>query len=236
MEYALIIAALGLGLGTSLHCVGMCGPIAFSLGIGTGKNIDSFFRNLSYQIGRVLTYTLLGFVLGSIGQGVSFAGFQKYLSVLVGVVMILMVFMPRNLAQANSNKYIGRILIKLKSALGSFIQRKTYGSLFITGILNGFLPCGMVYIALAASLGVGNILGSSLFMTLFGLGTIPLMFLAVLFGSVLSVSIRNKILKVMPILTVLIGVLFIVRGLELGIPYLSPAVESLSISAKSCCH
>lgn len=236
MDYTLVVTALVLGLGTSLHCIGMCGPIAFSLGLGSEDKFNSIFKNLIYQIGRVSTYTFLGFVLGLIGQGISFAGFQKYLSVIVGGLMILMVFIPRNLTQSNSNKIIGRLLVKLKSALGNFIKRKSYSSLFITGILNGFLPCGMVYIALAAALGVGNVVGSSVFMTLFGIGTIPLMFLVVLFGTILSVKIRNRILKVIPVLTILIGFLFIIRGLELGIPYLSPAVESLSINAKSCCH
>ena len=94
----------------------------------------------------------------------------------------------------------------------------------------------MVYIALAAALGVGDVLGSALFMVLFGLGTIPLMFVAVLFGSVISVNARNTILKFIPVITIVIGVLFILRGMELGIPFISPPAESLDIQAKSCCH
>ena len=236
MEYALIVAALGLGLGTSLHCLGMCGPIAFSLGLGGEDRVNFTFKNLTYQLGRVTTYATLGAILGAIGQGISFAGFQKYLSIIVGLLMIAMVLLPKNLSTNSSNRLIGRFLLKLKSSLGTFIRRKDYGSLYLTGILNGFLPCGMVYIALAAALGVGNIAGSALFMALFGLGTIPLMFLAVMFGSVLSVNIRNQILKFIPIITVVIGVLFILRGLELGIPFLSPPPEALNIEAKSCCH
>lgn len=236
MEYALIVAALGLGLGTSLHCLGMCGPIAFSLGLGAENKLNSVFKNLTYQLGRVVTYATMGAILGAIGQGVSFAGFQKYLSIIVGVMMILMVLMPKNLSNNSSNKFIGKLLIKLKSSLGSLIRRKDYKSLFITGLLNGLLPCGMVYIALAAALGVGDVLGSTMFMALFGIGTIPLMFVAVLFGSVISVGIRNQILKFMPVVTIIIGCLFILRGLELGIPFLSPPPEALNIEAKSCCH
>ncbi|MXV37430.1 sulfite exporter TauE/SafE family protein [Flavobacteriaceae bacterium Ap0902] len=236
MEYALIIAALGLGLGTSLHCLGMCGPIAFSLGLGSEGKFHAVFKNLTYQLGRIVTYSFLGAILGILGQGVSFAGFQKYLSIAVGIIMILMVFMPKNLMHGSPNKFLGRLLIKLKSALANFIQRKSYGSLFVTGILNGFLPCGMVYIALAGALGIGHVTGSALFMTFFGLGTMPLMFMAVLFGSVVSIGVRNRILSFMPVLTVIIGLLFIIRGLELGIPYLSPAVESLNVEAQSCCH
>lgn len=236
MEYALIIAALGLGLGTSLHCLGMCGPIAFSLGLGAEDKFNFTLKNLTYQLGRVTTYATLGAILGFIGQGISFAGFQKYLSIIVGLVMIAMVLLPKNLSVGSPNKVIGKFLIRLKSALGAFIRRKDYGSLFITGLLNGLLPCGMVYIALAAALGVGNVFGSALFMALFGLGTIPLMFLAVLFGSVVSVNIRNQILKFIPVITIVIGLLFILRGLELGIPFLSPPAEALNVEAKSCCH
>lgn len=236
MEYALAIAALGLGLGTSLHCLGMCGPIAFSLGLGGENKFNFTLKNLTYQLGRVTTYAALGAILGFIGQGISFAGFQKYLSIIVGVMMITMVLMPKNLSTGTSNKFIGKWLIKLKSSLGSFIRRKDYSSLYITGILNGLLPCGMVYIALAAALGVGDVLGSAIFMALFGLGTIPLMFLAVLFGSVVSVGVRNKILNFIPVITIIIGLLFILRGLELGIPYLSPPAEALTIEAESCCH
>lgn len=236
MEYALAVAALGLGLGTSLHCLGMCGPIAFSLGLGAENKINFTLKNITYQLGRVTTYATLGAILGFIGQGLSFAGFQKYLSIIVGVIMIIMAIMPKNLSVASSNKFFGRLMIKLKSNLGNFIRRKDYSSLYITGILNGLLPCGMVYIALAAALGIGSVAGSALFMILFGLGTIPLMFLAVLFGSVVSVGIRNKILNFIPIITMIIGVLFILRGLELGIPYLSPPAEALSIEAEACCH
>lgn len=236
MEFALAVSALALGLGTSLHCLGMCGPIAFSLGLGAENRLNFTFKNLTYQMGRVTTYGTLGAILGLIGHGISFAGFQKYLSIIVGVIMIAMVFLPKNLAVNPGNKFIGRLLMQLKSRLGSFIRRKDYSSLYITGILNGLLPCGMVYIALAAALGVGNVTGSALFMILFGLGTIPLMFLAVLFGSVVSLNLRNRIVKLIPVITVIVGVLFILRGLELGIPFLSPPAESLNVEAKSCCH
>ena len=236
MEYALIIAALGLGLGTSLHCLGMCGPIAFSLGLGAENKLNFTLKNLTYQFGRVTTYATLGAIVGLVGQGLSFAGFQKYLSIIVGVLMIAMVLLPKNLSTSQGDKFFGRLLITLKSNLGNFIRKKTYSSLYITGILNGLLPCGMVYIALAAALGVGDVLGSALFMVLFGLGTIPLMFVAVLFGSVISVNARNTILKFIPVITIVIGVFFILRGMELGIPFISPPAESLDIQAKSCCH
>lgn len=237
MEYAVVIAALGLGVGTGFHCLGMCGPIAFSLGLSADNKIKFAFKNITYQLGRVTTYGILGAIIGLVGQGVSFAGFQKYLSIAVGAIMIIMVLLPKNLTTPkNTNRFMGKLIIKLKTSLGKFIRRRDFGSLYITGLLNGLLPCGMVYIAMAAALAVGSVGGSSLFMMLFGLGTVPFMFAAVLFGSVVSVGMRNKLLKFVPIVTIFIGLLFILRGLELGIPYLSPPPEALDINAKSCCH
>ena len=123
MEYALIIAALGLGLGTSLHCLGMCGPIAFSLGLGAENKLNFTLKNLTYQFGRVTTYATLGAIVGLVGQGLSFAGFQKYLSIIVGVLMIAMVLLPKNLSTSQGDKFFGRLLITLKSNLGNFIRK-----------------------------------------------------------------------------------------------------------------
>lgn len=237
MEYAVVLAALMLGLGTSLHCMGMCGPIAFSLGLGNERGLSFVSKNFVYQFGRVVTYSVMGLVMGLFSEGISLAGFQKYISIVAGVIMILMVILPKNLMGiAESNRFFSRILIKIKSNLGEFIRRKSFGSLFITGLLNGLLPCGMVYVALTGALAVGNLVGSTLFMTFFGLGTIPLMFGAVMFGSVVGVQMRNRILKVLPVITIVIGVIFILRGLELGIPFLSPPESALELNTKSCCH
>lgn len=230
MESAVLIAALGLGLASSLHCIGMCGPIAFSLGLNSEDKFHFILKNLIYQSGRVVTYSILGLVVGIFSQGISFAGFQKYISIIAGVLIIIMVVIPKNLTGvAAGNHFIGKLLIKLKSSLGKFIRKKSYSSLFITGLLNGLLPCGVVYVALTSALAVGNLAGSTLFMTLFGLGTIPLMSFAVAFGSVIHVNIRNRILKILPVITILIGLLFILRGLELGIPYISPPASALEV-------
>lgn len=237
MENSIILAALGLGLATSLHCVGMCGPIAFSLGLNPQNKFDFTFRNLTYQFGRVTTYAVLGAVLGIVGYGVSFVGLQNPLSIAAGILMILMALLPKNLGTGNwGSKPFSRLMYKIKSGLGTFLRRKNYSSLYITGLLNGLLPCGAVYAALTGSLAMGSVEGGALFMFFFGLGTIPLMFASVLAGNAVSLQIRQKILKFLPYLMIILGIIFILRGLNLNIPYISPAEASLQIDGEEHCH
>lgn len=237
MEGSIAIAALGLGLATSLHCVGMCGPIAFSLGLNPENKFDFTARNLTYQFGRVTTYTALGALLGIIGYGVSFAGLQNPLSIAVGIMIILMALLPKNLgANDFGMKPFSRLMFKIKTGLGKFLRKKNYSSLYITGLLNGLLPCGAVYAALTGSVAMGSVWGGAVFMFFFGLGTIPLMFASVLAGNVVSLQTRQKILKFLPYLMIVIGILFILRGLNLNIPYISPAEGSLQINGEEHCH
>ncbi|MCT7903727.1 Uncharacterized conserved protein [Candidatus Ornithobacterium hominis] len=237
MDTTLIIAAISLGLASSLHCVGMCGPIAFSLGLNQENAVKSLSKNLTYQTGRAITYLVLGLCIGVIGTGFTAAGIQSYISIFAGILMILMVFLPKNLEKHISPKFwLGKILIQLKSKLAQFLKRKSYLSFLVTGLLNGLLPCGAVYIALVAAIAAGSPLGSGLFMFLFGLGTMPLMFLAALAGSTIHQNFRLKIVKLLPYLTVLVGIIFILRGMSLGIPYLSPPQEVLNTKVESTHH
>lgn len=215
----------------------MCGPIAFSLGLNPQNKFDFTIRNLTYQFGRVTTYTLLGAIMGIIGFGVSFAGLQNPLSITVGVMMILMALLPKNLGANNLGiKPFSRLMYQIKMALGKFLRRKKYSSLYITGLLNGLLPCGAVYAALTGSIAMGSISGGAVFMTFFGLGTIPLMFASVVMGNVVSLQIRQKILKILPYLMIVLGIIFILRGLNLNIPYISPTRESLEINGEQHEH
>lgn len=237
MDGSFFIVGLVLGLASSLHCVGMCGPIAFSLGLNPQNKIDFTFRNLTYQLGRVTTYSFLGAILGIIGTGISFAGLQNPLSIVVGTMMILIALLPKNLGTQNLGmKPFARLMYNLKSGLGKFLRRKNYSSLYITGLLNGLLPCGAVYAALTGSMAMGSVGGSVLFMVCFGLGTIPLMFASVLAGNAVSIQTRQKILKFLPYLMILLGILFILRGLNLDIPYISPALESLQVDGEQHEH
>lgn len=230
MEVKLIITALSLGLASGFHCLGMCGPIAISLGLSKKKRFNFYLKNLTYQLGRIVTYSLLGIVLGIIGEGFSMAGIQSWLTIISGILMILMaLFSFKNLSFESKLSFLSQFLLKIKMNLGIFMTKTGYLSRFLTGVLNGLLPCGMVYMALTASLTSGGLWQGGLFMTLFGLGTLPFMFLAVLFGNMLTASIRNSFLKIIPIIMIVLGSLFILRGLEVGIPYISPNKKALKI-------
>jgi uncharacterized protein len=205
MEMTFIISALGLGFASGFHCIGMCGPIALSMGLTKNQKANFYLQNLTYQFGRILTYSFLGAVLGIIGQSFEFAGFQKYLTVSVGILLIIMAvssFGGKDFA--TRIPFISRGLLKVKMQLGKILQRPDYRSRFATGILNGFLPCGMVYMALTASLASGGIWQSALFMLLFGLGTFPFMFTVVFLGNFITTAFRVKILRVIPVMMIIL--------------------------------
>lgn len=226
-----IISAIGLGFASGFHCIGMCGPIALSMGLTKNQKANFYLQNITYQFGRILTYSVLGAVLGIIGQSFELVGFQNYLTIAVGILLIIMaMFSFGGKDFAAKIPFISKSLLKVKMQLGKILQRPDYKSRFATGILNGFLPCGMVYMALTASLAAGGIWQGSLFMFLFGLGTFPFMFAVVFIGNFLTTNLRVKILSVIPVMMIALGGLFILRGLALGIPYVSPKAESLKVN------
>ena len=230
MELALIISAIGLGFASGFHCIGMCGPIALSMGLTKKQATNYYLQNLTYQFGRIFTYSLLGTLLGIVGQGFEMAGFQQYLTIAVGILLILMaIFSFGGNDFASKIPFLSKLLLQVKMNLGKLLQKADYRSRFTTGILNGFLPCGMVYMALTASLAAGGIWQGASFMALFGLGTLPFMFAVVLLGNLMTTAFRIKILKFVPVLMIVLGGLFILRGLEIGIPYITPKKEALKI-------
>ncbi|NOR27321.1 MAG: sulfite exporter TauE/SafE family protein [Lutibacter sp.] len=220
-----------LGLAGGFHCVGMCGPIAFILPVNRDSKSSLIFQTFLYHLGRILSYSIIGIIFGFIGKGLYLAGFQQRLSVLTGVVMIVIVFIPISIFNKyNFSKPLYAIIGKVKRKLGFYLTKKSNKALFLIGFFNGFLPCGLVYMALIGSISTGNSIEGALYMALFGLGTTPLMTSAVLLGNFVTLSVRKKIQKVIPVFVVIIGLLFILRGLGLGIPYISPSDAKLQIS------
>lgn len=233
----MLISAFVLGLLGSLHCVGMCGPIAFMLPVSRTNHFKKAFQIGIYHLGRLLAYGIIGVVFGLIGKSLSIFGFQQQLSIIIGVLMIVIVLIPyKTFSKYNFSKPLYKIISKLKTALGASLKKKTPETFLTIGFLNGFLPCGLVYMAVFAAIASGNTLSGSLYMVVFGLGTIPLMTSAIYFSNFLKGSVRQKIQKAIPVFVVIIGILFIIRGLGLGIPYLSPAPIIDMVSTKIDCH
>lgn len=230
MEIALIVSALILGLGSGFHCIGMCGPIALSMGLTKQQALNFHLQNTTYNLGRIVTYAFLGAILGIVGEGFNVAGIQQYLTVGVGILLIVMAlfsFGGKNFA--SKIPFLSKFLLSIKINLGKYLQKPGYSSRFITGILNGFLPCGMVYMALTASLAAGGVWQGAAFMVLFGLGTFPFMFAVVFFGNMMNTAFRIKVLKIIPLMMIFLGGLFVLRGLELGIPLVSPKKEAMQV-------
>ena len=223
-----LISALLLGLMGSFHCAGMCGPIAIALPLHGNRLPQKIYGGVLYNLGRTLTYGVMGAVFGLLGQGVKMIGFQQKVSIIMGAIMIISVFFPSLFKnQYNANKSWISWVGKLKSAIAGMFAIRSFSSLFFIGLANGLLPCGLVYIAIAGAIGTGEVVYGSMYMIMFGLGTIPMMLSIAIAGNVLSVAIRKKINRLIPALVVVVGVFFILRGLSLGIPFLSPPKEKI---------
>ena len=223
----ILITAFLLGLMGSFHCIGMCGPIALSLPLRGVNVTQKITGGLLYNLGRATTYAVMGGLFGLIGKSFSMIGFQQWTSVIIGSFMIASVLFP---LLFKTPKLINTdfFAIPLRRAIQQLFKERSSKGLFLIGIGNGLLPCGLVYLAIAGAIGAASLSLGMAFMVLFGLGTIPMMMLISLIGNFVTVSIRNKMNKVVPYLVVVIGVIFILRGLTLGIPYLSPPKEKLT--------
>lgn len=233
----MLLSALILGLMGSLHCVGMCGPIAFMLPVDRTNNYKKFGQIFIYHFGRLLAYGIIGLVFGLLGKGLSIFGMQQKLSIAIGIIMILIVLIPyQTFNKYNLSKPIYKVISKVKNQLGKELKKKSPDTFLTIGFLNGFLPCGLVYMALFGSIAMGDALQGSLYMMLFGVGTLPLMTATIYFSNLLKGGIRQKVQKAIPVFVIIIGALFILRGLGLGIPYVSPAPVTQLVSSAIECH
>ncbi len=233
----MLYSALIFGLISSFHCIGMCGPIAMMLPVDHKNQTKKALQILTYQLGRLTAYSTLGLLFGLMGRGFFLAGMQQRMSIAVGVMMIAIVLIPERIfAKYNFSKPVYKLISKVKTSLGSQFKRKTPDALFTIGLLNGFLPCGLVYAALFGAIAMQNVGLGITYMFLYGLGTIPLMSAVVYVSNFLTVPFRNKLQKIIPIVTVIIGTLFILRGMGLGIAYVSPSSLNLFVQANANCH
>lgn len=228
-----------IGLVGSAHCAGMCGPIALALPLRSDNWLRRIAGGLTYNSGRILTYMLLGALFGLLGKGLHMAGFQLWASVIVGALMIAFVVVPLLFRQLPSvNTIFEGYSARLMGGFRRLFRNSSYPSLFGIGLLNGILPCGLVYVAVAGAINTTGVVEGMMYMALFGLGTVPVMLAVSLAGTMISLKLRVFINKLSPYVIVLLGVLIIMRGLSLGIPYISPKAEALTPvveKAHSCC-
>ena len=232
----MLFSAVLLGFISSLHCIGMCGPIAMMLPLDRENPKKKAAQILLYHAGRLTAYGSLGFVFGLLGRGFYVAGLQQQASIIAGIIMITIALLPKKLfAKYNFSQPVYRVIANIKISLGSQFRKRSNKALYITGLLNGFLPCGLVYAALFGAVAMQSTVLGTLYMLLYGIGTIPLMSAVVYASAFLKKTWRNSITKIVPYAAVGIGMIFILRGLGLGIPYLSPGNLSLFVGGMADC-
>jgi sulfite exporter TauE/SafE len=226
MDFAI---AYVLGFLGSLHCAAMCGPLMLALPVLPGGPARFLAGRIIYQIGRIATYCMLGVVAGLVGKSILLAGFQRWLSIALGLAVLGGFLISKKVALSAP---VVRLVSKLKTAMSAQLRRRSFRSLALLGMLNGLLPCGLVYVAVAGAVSRGNITGGILYMALFGLGTMPMTLGISLSGKLFPVALRLKLRGAIPVGVCVLAGLLILRGLSLGIPYVSPDLNS---GVPSCC-
>lgn len=233
----ILVTAITLGFLGSLHCVGMCGPIGMALPAVSNTRASRITGIVLYNAGRVVMYSSLGIVFGLLGKSFVIAGYQQALSVTLGVLILAILVIPeRYLGKVPVINQFSKAVSKIKAALGSLFKARSYSSLFTIGVLNGLLPCGLVYTAVAGAIALAEPVKGSLFMMAFGAGTVPTMLSLTLAGQKISMGARNSFKKAVPVFVFFMAVMLILRGLNLGIPYVSPELSKSDCTKHMCCR
>jgi len=232
MEYLYpIITGFLIGIVGSFHCIGMCGPLALAMPIHHMTTPQKQLSVFNYSIGRMGGYMIIGLIFGIVGMSFSLLKLQQVLSITAGIAMVAFVIF--HYYYKRSVTFDTPLTDKIKSFLSKQLNSKPAPNAFVwIGLANGFLPCGLVYTGIIPAVATGSILKSTLLMMGFGMGTIPTMSVMMYAGRYLSPSIRKQLKFWTPVLFILIGMLLIIRGLNLGIPYLSPSISDSKIT---CC-
>lgn len=216
-----LLSAFFIGLAGSVHCVGMCGPFALAVpNIGKTKSSNFFFRAFSYQFSRILGYGFLGLIVGVLSKGMQFTGFQPIFSVSSGIFMLFLGFfgITPELNSFSKIPILNRFQSNLNRWMGKIMSVNPVGAPFLLGFLNALLPCGMIYVALGTGLSSGSVSEASLYLMSFGLGTLPLMLSLSIFGQYISIQMRRKWQKTIPIFFIITGILLINKGLNTELP------------------
>jgi sulfite exporter TauE/SafE len=219
--------AFAIGLLGSLHCAAMCGPLMLALPAPAGGAGRFVSGRVIYQLGRVVTYCLLGVAAGLLGKSVYLAGLQRWLSIALGIAILGGFFLSKKIALSDP---VLRFVTKLKAAMSAQLRRRSFSALALLGMLNGLLPCGLVYVAATGAVSLGSVPAGVGYMAAFGIGTVPTLLTISLSGKLLPLAFRSKLRAAIPAGVCLLAALLILRGLALGIPYFSP-----DLATGGCC-
>lgn len=230
----IFLPAIGLGFAGSLHCAGMCGPIAMAIPVGQGSNAQKTLAYGIYHFGRISGYAILGFLFGVLGYGFSTTGFQQGLSIFAGALMLALIWLPRFMERILPNSPFSSMQSRINKAMAARLKSNRSGALLGLGFFNALLPCGLVYLALAGALASYDPWKGALFMVFFGMGTAPTLLFVAYTGQRLGSTFRSQFRKFSTAIATLIAILFILRGLGLGIPYISPEIGHTASAETHC--
>ena len=230
-----MISGFTLGAAGSLHCVGMCGPLSLALPVQHLSKTQKFFSLLLYQFGRIITYSVIGLLFGLAGRRIYISGYQQWFSIAMGIVVLSLAALYFFRHKTVHIKFLNRFYFFIQQQISRLLKSANgLLSFLLMGMANGLLPCGMVYVALAATLSFTEITQSVSFMAMFGAGTLPAMMLIGYAGQVINPGWRTYLRKLVPIFISLMGALLILRGLNLGIPFISPELPQFPGHAVVC--
>lgn len=228
MNTLVLVSSFLLGIGSSLHCLGMCGPLMMAVPF-PGHHSRRGYKVI-YFLGKALAYGFLGALIGLLGLRAIWGEAQRYISIAAGVLIVFMVLFP--LLKPRSIKFpFQRTFTQVFNRIR---ERPRWWHFAQLGFLNGLLPCGMVYIALTAAWASGSPFESFLAMMLFGIGTSPLLWLVAVMKGKISFGLRQKLKPLSVGLSLAVGSLLMIRGSDLGIPYISPKMNTAK-AERSCC-
>jgi hypothetical protein len=235
MLWAAMISGLTLGAAGSLHCVGMCGPLSLALPTSHLSRAKQFFSLLTYQSGRVITYSLIGLLFGLAGRRIYISGYQRWFSIGLGILVLVLAviyYLQKNTIHLS---FFNRFYMYVQRLIGRILKtnKGILGFLWL-GMANGLLPCGLVYVAVAATLSFSELTESVSFMAFFGLGTLPAMMIVGMAGSMIKPEARQLMRRAVPVFVTLMGIVLILRGLNLGIPFISPELPGAPGDAVIC--
>ena len=235
MLWGAIISGFTLGAAGSLHCVGMCGPLSLALPTHHLSNTQKFLSLLTYQFGRIITYSFIGLIFGLAGRRIYISGYQQWFSIALGIIVLVMAGMYFISKNSVHFSFFNRFYFSIQQLISRLLKKQNgLLSFLLLGLANGLLPCGLVYVAVAATLSFTEIAESVSFMAMFGAGTLPAMMLMGYAGQMINVEARKLMRKAIPVFITLMGVLLILRGLNLGIPFISPEMPQSPGDATVC--
>lgn len=219
-----LLAAFTLGLLGSMHCIGMCGPLVIAVPSTAQTRVKFVAERLLYNLGRTVTYGILGALVGIVGKNV-LLNIQQDASMTLGFIIFLMALIPFGLkSRLEKLSPLNTVYAFVRQKFSALLHKRGTVALFSLGMVNGLLPCGLVYTALLGAVAVADVWYSILFMMAFGISTIPALVVISLTGKIFSVKFRPVLARVIPVFSIALALILILRGMNLGIPFISPKI------------